>query len=101
VDLVIFGGKDTGFVVSVVLVVVVLAWTCCWVLMEMTFLLGVAFEVVLGGKRCFGLGGGRPPGEGMAALCLVNLTGVHGGWWLVVGSRHCFYLLLLLVRASS
>ena len=92
-DLVIFGGKDTGFVVSVVLVVVVLAWTCCWVLLEMAFLLGMAFEVVLGGKGCLGLGGGRPPGEGMAALCLVNLTGVHGGWWLAAGivPAFCFF----------
>ena len=92
-DLVIFGGKDTGFVVSVVSVVVVLARTCCWVLLEMAFLLGVAFEVVLGGKGCLGLGGGRPPGKGMAALCLVNLTGVHGGWWLAAGivPAFCFF----------
>jgi hypothetical protein len=40
---------------------------------------GLALELFLGGKDSLSLGGGRPPGEGMAAVCLVNLTGVHGG----------------------
>jgi len=47
--------------------------------LEMRLVLGLAFEVVLGGKGSLSLGGGRPPGEGMAACCLVNLVGVRGG----------------------
>jgi hypothetical protein len=49
--------------------------------LEMGLVLGLAFEAVLAGKRNLSLGGGRPPGDAMAACCLVNLVGVHGGSW--------------------
>ena len=56
----------------------------------MAFVLGLAFKLFLVGKFCLGLGGGRPlvvlvfaPGEDMAALALVNLVGVRGGYWWV------------------
>jgi len=45
--------------------------------LEIGLVLGLAFEVVLGGKGSLSLP--RPPGEGMAACCLVNLVGVRGG----------------------
>ena len=81
------------FVVSLVFVVVVVFWTSTWVIVEMEFLLGLAFGVVLGGRGCLGLGGGRPPGECMAALCLVSLTGVRGGCWWAGGivPAFCFF----------
>jgi hypothetical protein len=49
--------------------------------LEIGLVLGLAFEAVLAGKRNLSLGGGRPPGDAMAACCLVNLVGVHGGSW--------------------
>jgi hypothetical protein len=49
--------------------------------LEIGLVLGLAFEAVLAGKRNLFLGGGRPPGDAMAACCLVNLVGVHGGSW--------------------
>jgi hypothetical protein len=49
--------------------------------LEMGLVLGLAFEAVLGGKGNLSLGGGRPPGDAMAACCLVNLVGVHDGNW--------------------
>jgi hypothetical protein len=49
--------------------------------LEMGLVLGLAFEAVLAGKGNLSLGGGRPPGDAMAACCLVNLVGVHGGSW--------------------
>jgi hypothetical protein len=49
--------------------------------LEMGLVLGLAFKAVLAGKGNLSLGGGRPPGDAMAACCLVNLVGVHGGSW--------------------
>ena len=43
--------------------------------------LGLALVVFLGGKGCLSLGGGRPPGEGMAVCSLVTLPGMRGGYW--------------------
>jgi hypothetical protein len=58
---------------------------------------GMRFRVgsggFLGGKGCLCFSGGWPPGEGMAALCLVNLIGVRGGCWLAatVVVAFCFF----------
>jgi hypothetical protein len=49
--------------------------------LEIGLVLRLAFEAVLAGKGNLSLGGGRPPGDTMAACCLVNLVGVHGGSW--------------------
>jgi hypothetical protein len=49
--------------------------------LEMGLVLGLAFEAGLGGKGNLSLGGGRRPGDAMAACCLVNLVGEHGGSW--------------------
>lgn len=90
---VIVGVLGTVFVVSVVWLAVVVSWPCSWLVLEMALVLGLAFKVFLGGKGCLCLGGGRPPGEGMAALCLVNLVGVRGGCWLAAAivAAFCFF----------
>jgi hypothetical protein len=49
--------------------------------LKMGLVLGLAFKAVSAGKGNLSLGGGRPPGDAMAACCLVNLVGVHGGIW--------------------
>jgi hypothetical protein len=49
--------------------------------LKMGLVLGLAFKAVSAGKGNLSLGGGRPPGDAMAACCLVNLVGVHGGSW--------------------
>jgi hypothetical protein len=56
------------------------------------FGLGLALEVFLGGKGSLGLGGRRPPGDGIAAVALVNLTGVRGSCWLAVAIAAAFFL---------
>jgi len=84
--LVYLGELGTAFIVSVVWLALVVRWPCKWLLLEMAFVLGLAFKLFLVGKFCLGLGGGRPlvvlvfaPGEDMAALALVNLVGVRDG----------------------
>lgn len=57
----------------------VLWWACIWVAMETALCLALALGVFLAGNGCHYPGGGRPPGEGMATLCLVNLPSVRGG----------------------
>jgi len=52
-------------------------WPCSWLALEMAIGLGLALEVFLGGKGFLILGGGWPPGEGMAALCLVSFIGIR------------------------
>jgi len=87
------GGVGTVSVVSVVWLPLVVRWPCSWLLLEMAFGFGLAFKVFLGGKGCLGLGSGRPVGEGMAALCLVILVGVHGGYWFAAAivATFCFF----------
>ena len=84
--LVNLGELGTMFIISMVWLALVVKWPCKWLLLEMAFVLGLAFKLFLVGKFCLGLGGGRPlvvlvfaPGEDMAALALVNLVGVRGG----------------------
>ena len=91
--LVTLGGVGTVSVVSVVWLPLVVRWPCSWLLLEMAFGFGLAFKVFLGGKGCLGLGGGRPTGEGMAALCLVILVGVRGGYWFAAAivATFCFF----------
>ena len=91
--MVIIGVVGTVFVVCVVWLPLVLRWPCCWLALEMALGLGLALELFLGGKGNLCLGGGRPPGEGMAALCLVNLIGVRGGCWLAgaIVAAFCFF----------
>jgi len=72
-------------VVWLVWLLLVVSWACSWLVLETGGGLGLALEVYLGGKGYLILGGGQPPGEGMAALCLVNLVGMRGGSWLAVG----------------
>ena len=87
----IVGVVGTVLVVCVVWLLVLLTETCIWTEVEMV--LGLAFEMALGGKGSLSLGGGRPPGEGMGALCLVNLVGVRGSCRLaatIVGP-FCFF----------
>ena len=97
--LVNLGELSTVFVVSMVWLVLVVRWPCKWLLLEMAFVLGLAFKLFLVGKFCLGLGSGRPlvvlvlaPGKYMTALALVNLVGVHGGCWLVatIVAAFCF-----------
>ena len=61
-------------------------WPYKLLLLEMAFVLGLAFKLFLVGKFYLGLGGGRTlvvlvfaPGEDMVARALVNLVGVRGG----------------------
>jgi len=63
------------------------------VALETALGLGLALVVFLGGKGCLSLGGGRPPGEGMAAYSLVTLPSVRGGCWLaaVIDASFCFF----------
>jgi hypothetical protein len=98
--LVNLGGLATVFVVFVVWLVLVVTWPCSWLLLEMAFVLGLAFILFLVGKFCPDLGGRRPavvlvftPGEDMATLALVNLVGVHGGCWLATAivAAFCFF----------
>jgi hypothetical protein len=79
---VMFGVAGCVFVVSVVLLPLVLRWPCTLLALEMGLVLGLALVVFFGGRDSLSLGDGWPPGEGMAALCLVNLVGVRGVWWL-------------------
>jgi len=53
----------------------------------------LALEVFLGGKGFLILGGGRPPGEGMAALCLVSFIGIRSSCWLAAAivAAFCFF----------
>jgi len=90
---VLVGLLGTVLVVSVVLLVFGVRWPCSWLLLEMAFGFGLAFKVFLGGKGCLGLGGGRPTGEGMAALCLVILVGVRGGclFAAAIVATFCFF----------
>jgi hypothetical protein len=97
--LVNLGGVGTVFVASVVWLALLVRWPCSWLLLEMAFVLGLAFKLFLVGKGCLGLGGGRPPvvlvfapGEDMATLALVNLVGAHGGYWLAAAivATFCF-----------
>jgi hypothetical protein len=75
VVVVLFGVAGCVFEVLVVLLPLVLRWPCTLLALEMGLVLGLAFIVFFGGRGSLSLGG-RPPGEGMAALCLVNLIGV-------------------------
>jgi len=80
-------------VVWLVWLLLVVSWACSWLVLETGGGLGLALEVYLGDKGCLILGGGWPPGEGMAALCLVNLVGVRGGSWLAAAfvANFCFF----------
>jgi hypothetical protein len=78
VVMVMFGVASCVFVVLVVLLPLILRWPCTLLALEMGLVLGLAFIVFFGGRGGLSLGGGRSPGEGMAALCLVNLVGVRG-----------------------
>ena len=98
--LVNLGELGTVFVVSVVCLALVVRWPCKWLLLQMAFVLGLAFKLFLVGKFSLGLGGGRPavvlvfaPGEDMAALALVNLVGVRGGCCLAAAivAAFCFF----------
>jgi len=98
--LVNLGELGTVFIVSGVWLALVVRWPCKWLLLEMAFVLGLAFKLFLVGKFCLGLGGGRPlvvlvfsPGEDMVALALVNLVGVRGGYWLVAAFVATFYFI--------
>ena len=82
--LVNLGELGTMFIVSMVWLVLVVRWPCKWLLLEMAFVLGLAFILFLVGKFSLGLGGGRPtvilvfaPGEDMAALVLTVVTIHH------------------------
>ena len=66
------------FVVFVVRLPLLVRFSCIWAALEMALGLGLGFAGFLGGKGCVSFGGARPPGEGMAALCLVSLAGVRG-----------------------
>ena len=68
-------------------------WPCSWLALEMAIGFGLALEVFLGGKGFLILGGGRPPGEGMAALCLVSFIGVRSSCWLAAAivAAFCFF----------
>jgi hypothetical protein len=56
--LVNLGGLGIVFVVSMVWLVLVVTWPCSRLLLEMAFVLGLAFRLFLVGKLCLGLGGG-------------------------------------------
>lgn len=91
--LVITGGVGSVLVVWVFWLLFVVLWPCSSLVLGTGGGLGLALEVDLGGKGCLILGGGRPPGEGMAALCLVTLVGVRGGTWLAAAivATFCFF----------
>jgi len=90
---VLVGLLGTVLVVSVVLLVFGVRWPCSWLALEMAIGLGLALEVFLGGKGFLILGGGRPLGEGMAALCLVSFIGVRSSCWLAAAivAAFCFF----------
>lgn len=92
VVLVILGGEGIVFVVSVVWLELLVRLPCSWLLLEMGLGLVLAFELFRGGKGCLGFGGGRPAGDGMAAVALVSLVGVCGGRWLPAGTVATFAL---------
>ena len=81
--LVVLGVVGNVRVVSVVWLPVVAWFPCSWVALATALRLGLGFEIFLGGNGCLCLGGGRPPGDGIAALCLVILIGVRGGCWAI------------------
>jgi hypothetical protein len=88
-----FGVAGCVFVVLVVLLPLVLRWPCTLLALEMGLVLWLALVVFFGGRGSLSLGDGWPPGEGMAALCLVNLVGVRGVCWLAaaIAAPFCFF----------